>query len=159
MEHQKLARYLMAAGGIAALGTGYAFLIAVPVGVRNAVAAHPELAVYYWPALIYIWIIGALCATALAEYFLICRRIGQNRSFCRENAAGLGRIARELLIAAPLCLASCGAPLLPGVEMGAWCAFPVLAAMASGALGILAWALGKLLNRAVQLKEENDLTI
>ena len=35
----------------------------------------------------------------------------------------------------------------------------LLAAMASFALGLLAWALGKLLARAVKLKEENDLTV
>ena len=35
----------------------------------------------------------------------------------------------------------------------------LLAAVASFSMGMLAWALGRLLTRAVQYKEENDLTI
>ena len=35
----------------------------------------------------------------------------------------------------------------------------LLAAVASFAMGMLAWALGRLLTRAVQYKEENDLTV
>ena len=40
----------------------------------------------------------------------------------------------------------------------AWVAM-LLAAVASFAMGMLAWALGRLLTRAVQYKEENDLTV
>ena len=87
----------------------------------------------------------------------ICRRIGQGRSFCAENAAGLDRIGRLLLAAAGLWLL--GEAGYAVADLGiAGLYFPLLA-LASAALGVLAWALGGLLRHAVRLQEENDLTV
>lgn len=56
-------------------------------------------------------------------------------------------------------LLSLASSWLPDMGAGPWCMVPLLLAMASGAMGLLAWALSWLLGRAMQLQEENDLTI
>ena len=111
-----------------------------------------------------LWLAGMIALAilyglALQEYFCICLRIGKNRSFCQENAKGLHRIFQFFLSAALLWLAAEFSAFLPGMAWGIWNIAFLLLAMASAAMGILAYALGKLLKRATQLQEENELTI
>ncbi|MBR1584985.1 MAG: DUF2975 domain-containing protein [Clostridia bacterium] len=160
MEHSKVSRCLIAAGALAALVLLIVFFLYIPllgVGIREE---YPQLQFMFWPVLICAWALAGVYLYALTEYFRICARIGQDRSFCQENARGLQRIARCMLIGSGIILAAGILPcLILNVGNAGW-AFCVLAAtVASGALGVLAWGIGKLLARAVKLKEENDLTI
>lgn len=159
MEHRKLSRWLLLAGGIAALGGLTVLLVYAPALGRECCAVYPELAHLFWPGLCYVWAVGALLGCALWQYMKICIRIGQGRSFCRENGEGLDWISRFLFISAACCAA---APILLQIAAGqsgpVWIAC-LLFAMAGAAMGILARVMGKLLMRAVELQEENDLTI
>lgn len=160
MNHKKVSLVLMLAGGLAALGGAFLFFIYGPIMAGQCRTAYPELAFLYVPGLLWILLIGLSYACAMAEYFLIVSRIGKDRSFCRENAVGLSRIALFMGVAGALWLLGIFLPtLLWGVHFGAAYLAMLLAAAASAAMGILAWGLGKLLARAVALKEENDLTI
>lgn len=160
MEHQKISCMLLTAGIIAMLGGAALFLVYAPVAANECCLAYPELSFLFWPSLIYLWIIGLLYCMAMFEYFRVCLRIRQDRSFCRQNAAGLNHIALFMSTAGflwgllPLLLT-----LIYRINIGPSYLIFLLAAMASFALGLLAWALGKLLARAVKLKEENDLTV
>lgn len=160
MEQSKVSWYLIGAGVLAALG-GLFLLLAVGPALANACRiSYPEWAHLYWPGLIYLWIIGLVYAWAMAEYFRIVRRIGKDQSFCRENARGLARIALSMWIAGGLWIMGIWLPrMIWGLPMGPAVLYLLLAAMASAAMGVLAWGLGKLLHRAVVLKEENDLTV
>ena len=159
MEQRKLSRWLLLAGGIAALGGLTVLLVYAPALGRECCTAYPELAHLFWPGLCFVWGVGALFGCALWQYIRICVRIGQGRSFCRENGEGLKKIARFLFLGAACCAA---APILLKIAAGetgpVWIAC-VLLALACAAMGILAWALGKLLMHAVELQEENDLTV
>ncbi len=160
MEQKRVSAALMAAGALAAAGGAFVFFVYAPVLAGECRSAYPELSPLYWPGLAGVWLIGAVYLAAMAFYFRIVARIGRDRSFCRANARELGWIARCMAAAGALWLA---AAFLPGaiwhVPIGpVWIVF-LLAAMASFAMGTLAWGLSRLLERAVALKEENDMTI
>lgn len=159
MNHRKISIILIVAGTIACLGVLWVFAVYFPIIAIECKQSFPKLAWMYWPALIYVWLIGLIYLVAIAQYLSISKRIGKNRSFCRENVRDLWRIGLLFLSAAILWLLSLASVLLPGMAGGPWCIISVLFAMASGALGLLAWALKSLLQRATRLQEENDLTI
>lgn len=156
MEHKKISWWLLGAGGAAIAGAGCIFLVYL-LGIVQMRSFMPA----YILLLILIGMCGlaALYGLALYEYMRICIRIGKNRSFCRENARGLSRISRYLFQAAGVWILAQGAALLPQVGPGSWWISFFLFAVASAAMGVLSWAMGKLLSRAVELQEENDLTV
>ncbi len=119
---------------------------------------YPEYAYLFIPALVFLWTLGLIYLAAMIDFFRVCRRIGQDRSFCPENAQSLSRIARFLIIAGAAWLAGIPGGLLMGVSGGICVPF-LLAAAASAAMGMLAGGLARLLKRAVEMKEENDLTV
>lgn len=160
MKHKRISRYLLAAGAAAGTGAGLVFLVYL-IGVIDwacTATSQADLLIACL-AVLGMCVLAAFYGLALREYMCICRRIGQNRSFCPENARGLQHIFRYLLAAAATWLAGEGAALLPGMSGGPWSIALLLFAMASAAMGILAYALGQLLCRATQLQEENELTI
>ena len=160
MEQKKVSRCLIMAGALAALCGGFLFFVYAPIAAGQCREMYPELAHLYLPGLLAVEAIGLTYAGAMAEYFRIVVRIGQDRSFCRENARGLSRIARFMAAAGFLwALLLILPPLIWQVQYGAALFAMLLAAAASFAMGVLAWGLGKLLARAVALKEENDLTV
>ena len=156
IEHKKISRCLLGAGIAAGIGGCTVFLIYLLGMIQNR---------FFFPAYLFWLIVAGMCGLALFyglalwEYLCICVRIGNNQSFCRENARGLGRISLHLFLAAGVWLLAQGAALLPDVGPGGWWVSFFLFALASAAMGVLSWAIGKLLSRAVQLQEENDLTV
>ena len=160
MDQKKISWVLLAAGTIAAVAGVFLFFVygtAVALSCRDS---FPEVAFLFWPGLIWLWVIGLTYLAAMYHYFRIVLNIGKDRSFTPENARGLMRIAFWMCLAGALWLLGEILPrLVWGIVLGAgWLAL-LLAAAASFAMGLLAWALGKLLARAVQIKEENDLTV
>ena len=159
MEHRKVSRLLILAGGIAVLGGGYLFFVDAPKAALQYRALMPEYAYLFIPALVFLWAIGLIYLAAMADYFRVCRRIGQDRSFCPENEKSLSRIAFLLAGAAALWLLGIPLGLLLRLRPGVWTAAFLLAAAASAAMGILAGGLARLLKLATEIKEENDLTV
>ena len=150
MKNGKLTLVLYAAGGTAAAGLLFVYFWSL---FAMGAAASPGMTVYLTIAL-------GLYLAAFTLYFLICRRIGEDRSFSQENGRDLGRIAWTLWAAAVFWL--CGIPFVPpsGRVFGfLWPVVAVLLCMASAALGALAWVLSRLVRRAADLQDENDLTV
>ena len=158
MKHRKVGRLLIAGGIIAALGGAYLFFVEAPVAGLRYRELYPEYAYLFIPALVFLWMLGLIYLAAMACYFQVCRRIGQDRSFCPENAKDLSRIAWLLIAAGVFWLLGIPCGLLMGVTGGIVIPF-LLAAAASAAMGMLALGLARLLKRAVEIKEENDLTV
>ena len=160
MEHRRVSYWLMGAGALATAAIALVFFLFAPVTALSYRDAYPALAHLFWPGLAFVWCIGLLYGAAMIEYFRVCRRVGQDRSFCMENAVGLARIALLLAAAGGLWLAGMGLALLqPGIHFAPWCLWLLLACAASLAMAVLAWGLGRLLRRAVEIKEDNDLTV
>ncbi len=160
MDQKKISKILISAGAVVTAVGIFLFFIYGTYTASQCQTIYRELAFLFWPALIWLWAIGISYLVAMYHYFRVVLNIGQERSFIPENAYRLSFIALWMSIAGGLWLFGI---ILPGlvwnVHLGpAWVAM-LLAAIASGAMGMLAWALGKLLTRAVQYKEENDLTV
>ena len=102
MEQKQISRFLLLAVGAAMAGLAVVFLGFSPITLWSARAWLGGWAAALGTA--YALGIGGLYFGALRLYMTICRRIGQGRSFCAENAAGLDRIGRLLLAAAGLWL-------------------------------------------------------
>lgn len=154
MEHEKLSKLLYVAGGIAAVGGAVLAFVYAPWAVRGNAA----LSAHFWGAMTALWVLVAVLAGALWQYICICRNIGKDCSFCAENVRRMKCIAVLLLVAAGLCVAYgvALACLTPG-WLGS--ADMLIIGCACAAMGLLAFALHKLLKNAVALQDENDLTI
>lgn len=157
MEHEKLARLLKLAGGIALLGGCLMMFVYAPIRGSQLKQVYPGAAHLYWPGLILFWVFGGLLLAALIQYWKICENIGDDRSFCPENAARMKTISVLLLAAAALCAVPTVLFLMYGIT-AAWAEFAVFG-MASLAMGMLAYALHRLLKSAADLQAENDLTV
>jgi len=158
MEHKNISRLLILAGGIAVLGILFVFYLSTPLRVAlNPAAGFP------WLYVIFKAIAGLPYLLALASYFGICRRIGNDKSFCPENVRDMNRITLHMLISSLVWLVSIA--VLPAIANET--AFPVyvlvcaaaLAMMASLAVALVAKMMAHLVNRAVVLQEDSDLTI
>ena len=156
MNHRKLSGVLMVAGGIAALGLIFLFYI------------YAVYLLLFWRARISSAIghmaLGIPYMIAMWHYFRICKNIGDERSFCMENAQRMNDIARLLFIASGMWAAALVAVVL--MNIGAITGYAalllveiVLALMATVAVGLVAKMLALLVGRASHLQEENDLTI
>ena len=159
MEHRMVSRLLIFAGGIAVLGGGYLFFVHAPVMALKYRELIPEYAYLFIPALVFLWFIGLIYLAAMAAYFKVCIRIGQDRSFCPENGSSLSRIALLLIGAAAIWLLGVPLGLLLGLRIGHWTLAFFFASIASAAMGMLAGGLSRLLKQAAKIKEENDLTV
>lgn len=163
MQQKRISILLIVAGALAALGivalaAAYAPALAGEIRAENP--QIPMIAEMYRFGLAGVWASSLIVLYALGEYFRVSVRIGKGRAFCPENVKSLSRMAICLWVDGGLWLAAIFAPgLLFHFSIGpAWLLF-LLVAMANFALGLLAWCLGWLLDRAVSLKQENDLTV
>lgn len=159
MSHKKLSRMLLLAGVIACIGGAAVFFLYAPGVAFECREMYPELAWLCWPLLAYIWVIALMYIHAVVCYMRISLRLGNNRSFCTENAQDLRRIALFLAIAAGLWILLIFLPGMAGVSVGPAFLLFLLAGMASLAVAMVAYVLSLLVRRAAELQAENDLTI
>ena len=159
MEHGKIARMLKLAGWLAVLGIVFVFYLSTPMRIRleNARQALP------WMLMLLKAIAGIPYLLALKVYFEICTRIGGNRSFCRENVAGMAKIAKLMAVAGLVWIVAAaghGSGLLTAdFAMPVIMSMDILAMMASFAVAMVAKMMEYLLGRAAGLQEDSDLTI
>ena len=148
----------LAALAAAALGLLAAFVL-LPLLASALLEEYPAYQKWYWPGLIYGWVVLLPGFAGLWEFWNICGQIGRDNSFSLENARSLARICflaltmAVLLVlgAAALCILRMGQPGLLILMLG----FGVACAL----VALLANALSQLVRRAAAIKDENDLTI
>lgn len=158
MDHKKIARLLKLAGGMAVAGIVFVFYLSTPLRISlNPSPEHP------------LMLMGCKAATgipyllALRLYFKICGNIGRNNSFSNENVRCLNGIAKILSISALLWLIALAANCLKlfsgDLPEKILLTIYILAMLASLALALAAKMLAYLVNRAVDLQQDSDLTI
>lgn len=159
MEHGKIARMLKLAGWLAVLGIVFVFYISTPVWIIAGSLGEG----LPWMIMLGKAIAGIPYLFALKVYFEICTRIGENRSFCRENVTGMAKIARLMAIAGLVWIAAMvghGSGMLAAdFEPLVILSMDILAMLASFAVAMVAKMMEYLLGRAAGLQEESDLTI
>ena len=141
---------------ISACAAMFAFGMAA---AREMILCEPLMAAH--AAGIYFYCIGAAlpCMAAVAMLGMVVREIGHDRAFSTQNAKWMRGIAAMaaaecVYIIAGLIGWSMVGLMHPGVVLVA-----LSLVMFGAGVGILAWALSRLILRACAIQEENDLTI
>ena len=131
----------------------------MPVTADTYRKAVPELAYLYWPGMIYGWVIGAGCYWILFQFWNVCTEIGRDNSFSIENVKSFQIISRTAAVI--------GVIWFTGMIFLAWnrwvnpaiLIFVVMALFLCITVTILAAALSHLVQKAYEMKQENELTI
>jgi len=159
MKRKELAKWLKLVIAFAAfIGVFLCFVIAPALG-HDAVSMYPELDYMYGPCLIFIWVTAVPFYLALYKGLLICHEISADNSFCTENAQRLKEISKMALSECILYLAAMvilfGLNLLhPSILL-----MMLFIIFVGISIAVVSAALSHLVEKASELKEENDLTI
>ena len=148
----------LAALAAAVLGLLAAFVF-LPLLASAMLEEYPAYQKWYWPGLVYCWIVLLPGFAGLWEFWKICVQIGRDDSFSQENARSLFRICLLALTMAALLAAGVAALCLLGMGLPALLIAMLGFAAACALVALLANALSQLVRRAAAIKSENDLTI
>lgn len=159
MEQKTIAKYLKIFSIMIAIIGAIFFFWYLPVIICQTAEMFEEAAFLKIPAILCTLFIACLCYIALGNFWKICTQIGNNNSFCIENAQSMKNIGCLACIVFIMILLGTLFLLLIGFLNAAW--FFVCFFIASVACGmtIICLALSKLIENAAMIKEENDLTI
>lgn len=159
MKQKELAKWLKLLIAFAALIGAFLCLIIVPALGHDAVLMYPELDYMYWPCLIFIWITAIPFYFALYKGLLICQEISADNSFCTENAQRLKEISKLALSECILYLAAMIILFVLNLLHPSILLITLFIIFVGISIAIVSAALSHLVEKASELKEENDLTI
>lgn len=113
----------------------------------------------FWPWMIFLWISAVPCYVVLAKFWRICVSIGQDHSFCHENAERLKDIS--LLVLGDTIYFFVGNVIFLLLNLSHPSIFlaSLVVEFVGFAVCIAAAALSRLVGRAADMQDENDLTI
>ena len=159
MEQHRLIQWLKFLV-IFAAGCGIVIDLGVLPGVGNwIVDLAPELGGYFWPWLVFLWILSVPCYMALWMAWKIFSNIEKDRAFTTENAECMRSVS--VLAAADAVLLVVGNVVYlflnmnhPGVLLAAF-----FIALLGIAAAIAAAMLSHLIRKAAKLQDESDWTI
>lgn len=159
MSQQALARWLKCITWIIAVAMILFFFLLVPQIGFNLSQMHPQTAHFYPFLVAAIWLSAIPCGGALICFWRICGNIGRDRSFCIENVRALRNISRFALIDVVWCIVVTAVFALLNVFHFSFVIAGAFLVLAGAAIALAAAALAHLTDKAVRMKEENDLTI
>ena len=159
MDQKKLSRWLKAMCLLIAVCGIVVYAGIIPFYGASIAEANPEFAFAYWPWLVFLWGTAVPCYIALFIAWKVFDRIGNDESFCEENAKGLRKIS--VLAVIDVVYFFIGGLILMFANMSHPGVFLLsLLFVALGiAVAVVSAALSHLIYKAVQIKEENDLTV
>lgn len=135
------------------------FLIGVPYMIDLIIDMYPEVDFIRIPALSGFGMIAVVCYYALFQFYTITVQIGYQNSFCKENVLALRNIAIACLVIVGFILIGDLYLLIMGWLHPSIIICSLFVAFLSIAISIVCFSLSSLLNNAVMIKRENDLTI
>lgn len=132
----------------------------IPSIGREIAAENPEVAWMFWPCLAALWITCLPVLAVLALVWRIATQIGRDNSFCVENARRLKWICCLALADTGVYLA--GAVVFFILFRGLppfllWCFLAVI--LVGVAIAVVSAILSHLIQKAAELKADQDLTI
>lgn len=159
MEQHRLIKWLKFLV-IFVAGCGMVMDLGVLPGVGSwMVDLAPEFGGYFWPWLIFLWILSVPCYMALWMAWKIFTDIEKDKAFTMENAKRMGNVS--FLAAADAVLLVVGNVVYlilhmnhPGVLLASF-----FIALVGIAIAIAAAMLSHLIRKAARLQDESDWTI
>ena len=159
MKQKSIAKILKAFCIFVGVVGAFFFFLYVPLMVEELAVMFPEAAYLKWPGIFGIWVITILCYIVLGNFWMICVRIGEDNSFCNENADCMKRMGLiSFAVAALLTGAAVYIGCIGFLGIAYFLVYFFVTCVAVG-VGVMCLALAALIRRAAQMKEENDLTI
>ena len=159
MEQHRLIKWLKFLV-IFAAGCGMVMDLGVLPGVGSwIVDLAPEFGGYFWPWLIFLWILSVPCYMALWMAWKIFTDIEKDRAFTMENAKRMGNVSFLAAADAVLLVVGNAVYLIlhmnhPGVLLASF-----FIALVGIAIAIAAAMLSHLIRKAARLQDESDWTI
>ena len=159
MEQHRLIKWLKFLV-IFAAGCGMVMDLGVLPGVGSwMVDLAPEFGGYFWPWLIFLWILSVPCYMALWMAWKIFTDIEKDRAFTMENEKRMGNVSFLAAADAVLLVVGNAVYLIlhmnhPGVLLASF-----FIALVGIAIAIAAAMLSHLIRKAARLQDESDWTI
>lgn len=159
MEQHRLIKWLKFLV-IFAAGCGMVMDLGVLPGVGSwMVDLAPEFGGYFWPWLIFLWILSVPCYMALWMAWKIFTDIEKDKAFTMENAKRMGNVSFLAAADAVLLVVGNAVYLIlhmnhPGVLLASF-----FIALVGIAIAIAAAMLSHLIRKAARLQDESDWTI
>lgn len=142
----------------ALLGLFLCFVLAPNIG-KDTAAMYPEVDYMFWPCLIFIWITAIPFYIALYKGWLMCKEISKDNSFCLDNAKRLKDIGKLALFESIFYFVGMIILLNMNLLHPSIFFMMVFIIFVGISIGIVSFALSHLVEKASELKDENDLTI
>lgn len=159
MSRKTIAILLKALVVCTALGTLFGIGVLLPHYLRHVVEVRPELHAWFGISMAYFCALAVPVGWALALAWQVFTTIGNDTTFCPENA-------KRLKTASLLAVIDTGVVVLIAVGLFFAGALPPflfftfgMLAFVGFALAIVCFALGVLVGQASSIKQENDLTV
>lgn len=159
MNQSNLSKWLKLITILVGIMGAIVFIVILPQIGKEIVRMNKEYEGYYWPWLLFIWLMAVPCYFVLVLFWSICNEIANDRSFSTKNARLLSWISRLAIIDTLICFI--GNILFfflgkshPSVFIGFL--FVIFAGIA---IAVVSAALAHLVDKASRIQEENDLTI
>lgn len=159
MKQKEMALWLKLSTLLAAAAGIFAVWFLIPELLDRLLPDDSCAAIMWLPAVAFCWLTALPCFACLWQFWGICTRIGEDRSFCRENAAALRRISQFLF-------ADCVLYVIVGTALGTlgWLTpgralLGVTILLVGITLTVLSAALSHLILKASELQQDADLTI
>lgn len=127
-------------------------LLTLPITARMYVDACVSTAGenYYWFLLVFLWASGILYLGIVYELRKMFKNLNQREPFRRENVVSLKKIAVLALWISAIYVIK----IIFYISL-----LTIVIAMAALSVGLFALIIGEVFRQAVEVKEENDLTI
>ena len=159
MERKELTKWLNIVIAFAALtGVFLCFIVAPFLGLEMKFM-YPEFGYMFWPCLIFIWASAIPFYIALYKGWLICGEFAKDNSFCKENVQRLKDISKLALLECILYLAAMIILLVLNLLHPSILLMTLFIIFVGISIAVVAATLSHLVEKARELKEENDLTI
>lgn len=164
MKQKEMARWLKLVTVLAAAAGVFLVAVLIPALLDRLIPEDSCAAILWLPLVGFCWLTAAPCFACLFQFWGICTRIGEDRSFCSENAAALKRISQFLFAdcACYLILSAGIAVLGVIIQARALLLATILLVtilLVGVTLTVLSAALSHLILKAAQLQSDVDLTI
>ncbi len=159
MQQKEMARWLKLVTLLAAAAGIFSVWFLIPGMLDRLIPDNSCAEILWFPLVGFCWLTAIPCFACLWQFWGICTRIGQDRSFCAENAAALKRISQLLFLDCVLYLFFGGAAALLRALTPGRALLLVTILLVGITLTALSAALSHLIWKASELQHDADLTI
>lgn len=140
------------------IGFFFIFLIAPWIG-KDFTTFEPSLAYLFWPCLIFIWVTAIPFYIALGISWFICNDVLRDSSFSKQNAKRLKVISKLALLESILYVVASIALFVFNLLHPSILLIILFIIFIGIAIAVVTAVLSHLVEKASDIKDENDLTI